>query len=48
MPFVLSGTGLLIAVGVALEFTAQLESYLIEHRYEGFLTTGRFKSRGAR
>lgn len=48
MPFFLSGTSLLIVVGVALEMAAQIESYLIEHRYEGLLTTGRFKSRGAR
>lgn len=45
MPFILSGTSLLIVVGVALETSAQIESYLIEHRYEGFLTTGRLKSR---
>jgi len=44
----LSGTSLLIMVGVALETAAQIESYLIEHRYEGLLTSGRFKARGAR
>ncbi len=44
----LSGTGLLIMVGVALETAAQIESYLIEHRYEGFLSSGRLKGRGAR
>lgn len=48
MPFFLSGTALLIVVGVALETAAQIESYLIEHRYEGLLTSGRFKSRGMR
>jgi preprotein translocase subunit SecY len=49
MPFYLSGTSLLIVVGVALETSAQLESYLIEHRYEGFLTSGsRLKTRAAR
>jgi preprotein translocase subunit SecY len=36
MPFYLGGTALLIAVGVALELANQIESYLIEHRYEGF------------
>src|SRR3990167_9254039 len=36
MPFYLGGTSLLIAVGVALEVSNQVESYLIEHRYEGF------------
>jgi preprotein translocase subunit SecY len=48
LPFYLSimgGTSLLIVVGVALETAAQIESYLIEHRYEGFLTSGRLKGR---
>ncbi|HJM69014.1 MAG TPA: preprotein translocase subunit SecY [Candidatus Babeliales bacterium] len=45
MPFYLGGTSLLIVVGVALEFSSQAESYLIEHRYEGFLSSGRVKSR---
>lgn len=40
VPFYLGGTGLLIVVGVGLETAAQIESYLIEHRYEGFLTGG--------
>ncbi len=44
----LSGTGLLIMVGVALDTAAQVESYLIEHRYEGFLSSGRLRGRGAR
>ncbi len=43
--FYLSGTSLLIVVGVVLEFASQVESYLIERRYEGFLSTGRMKSR---
>jgi preprotein translocase subunit SecY len=44
----LSGTSLLIMVGVALDTGAQIEAYLIEHRYEGFLTGGRLKGRGVR
>lgn len=52
MPFylsgIMSGTALLIVVGVALETAAQIESYLIEHRYEGFLTSGRLRGRGSR
>lgn len=48
MPFNLGGTSLLIVVGVALDTAAQIESYLIEHRYEGFLSTGRMKMRGVR
>jgi preprotein translocase subunit SecY len=47
IPFYLSGTALLIVVGVALDTAAQIESYLIEHRYEGFLSSGRLKARGA-
>jgi len=47
MPFVIGGTSLLIVVGVALDTAAQIESYLIEHRYEGFLSTGRL-GRGLR
>lgn len=45
MPFYLGGTALLIVVGVALETAAQIESYLIEHRYDGFLSSGRIASR---
>ncbi|HAU30125.1 MAG: Protein translocase subunit SecY [candidate division TM6 bacterium GW2011_GWF2_43_17] len=45
MPFFLTGTSLLIAVGVALEFASQVESYLIERRYEGFLSAGRMKNK---
>ena len=48
VPFMLMGTSLLIAVGVALETASQIESYLIEHRYEGFLSSGRLKGRGSR
>jgi len=46
LPFSLGGTSLLILVGVALELAAQVEAYLIEHRYGSFLSTGRVKSRG--
>ena len=45
MPFYLGGTSLLIVVGTGLEFSSQVESYLIQHRYEGFLTSGRVRSR---
>jgi preprotein translocase subunit SecY len=51
LPFylgIMSGTSLLIVVGVSLEIASQIEAYLIENRYEGFLTTGRFKSRSIR
>lgn len=43
IPFEESGTSMLIVIGVALELSSQVESYLIEHRYEGFLSDGRLK-----
>lgn len=48
MPYHIGGTSLLIMVGVALDMAAQIEAYLIEHRYEGFLVSGRMKMRGMR
>jgi preprotein translocase subunit SecY len=36
IPFQFGGTGLLIVVGVALDFVQQVESHLISHQYEGF------------
>lgn len=49
MPFVLGGTSLLIVVGVGLELSSQLEAYLLESNYAGFLASGnRIKSRAQR
>jgi preprotein translocase subunit SecY len=48
LPFYITGTALLIVVGVALDLAAQIEAYLIEHRYEGFLSSGRLKGRTVR
>ncbi|KKP35748.1 MAG: Protein translocase subunit SecY [candidate division TM6 bacterium GW2011_GWF2_32_72] len=48
LPLPFAGTSLLIVVGVALDFSAQVESYLLEHRYEGFLSSGRLKGRATR
>jgi preprotein translocase subunit SecY len=39
---------MLIMVGVGLETASQIESYLIEHRYEGFLSNGRMHGRSSR
>ena len=36
-PVFFSGVSMLIVVGVALDTSAQIESHLIERRYEGFL-----------
>jgi len=48
VPFMISGTALLIAVGVSLDTASQIESHLIEHRYEGFLSSGRITGRRGR
>ncbi len=49
LPFAVSGTSLLIMVGVALEVSAQIESYLIEYKYGSFLSSGqRIKSKVTR
>jgi preprotein translocase subunit SecY len=47
-PVMFSGVSLLIVIGVALDASAQIESHLIERRYEGFLATGRLKGRYVR
>lgn len=48
IPFEEHGTSMLIVIGVALEISNQIESYLIERRYEGFLRTGRLKNKALR
>lgn len=45
LPTMFAGVSLLIVIGVALDTSAQIESQLIERRYEGFLQTGRLKGR---
>ena len=47
-PVMFSGISMLIVIGVALDLSAQIESYLIERRYEGFLPSGRLKARPGR
>lgn len=44
-PFYFGGTGLLIVVGVAMDFMGQIESYLISRQYEGLMNKGRLKGR---
>ncbi len=39
------GTGLLIIVGVLLDFLRQVETYLLQRHYDGFLKKGRLKGR---
>jgi preprotein translocase subunit SecY len=45
VPFYFGGTGLLIVVGVAMDFMGKIESYLISRQYEGLLQKGRLKGR---
>jgi preprotein translocase subunit SecY len=47
-PMMFSGTSLLIVIGVGLDTSSQIESHLIERKYEGFLSTGRLKGRWSR
>lgn len=39
------GTGILIIVGVMLDFLRQVENFLIQRHYDGFLKKGRLKAR---
>src|SRR5690606_18078383 len=39
------GTGLLIIVGVVLDTLRQMETYLLQRHYDGFLRKGRIKGR---
>jgi len=39
------GTGLLIIVGVLLDFLRQIETYLLQRHYDGFMKKGRIKGR---
>jgi len=39
------GTGILIIVGVMLDTIKQIESHLVMHHYEGFISSGRIRGR---
>ena len=39
------GTSLLIIVGVGLDTLRQMEGYLMAHHYDGFMSSGRLRSR---
>jgi len=45
VPFYFGGTALLIVVGVAIDTLSQIESHSVSRNYDGFLKTGRIKSR---
>lgn len=45
VPFYFGGTGLLIVVGVSMDFMGQIESYMISRQYDGLLQKGKLKGR---
>lgn len=45
VPFYFGGTSILIAVGVAIDTTQQIQSYLISQQYEGFLKGKKIRGR---
>jgi preprotein translocase subunit SecY len=44
-PFYFGGTSLLILVGVALNTTQQIQSYMLTQKYEGFMRGAKVRSR---
>ncbi|AJP49019.1 preprotein translocase subunit SecY [Rugosibacter aromaticivorans] len=46
VPFYFGGTSLLIIVVVAMDFMAQVQAYVMSHRYEGLLKKANFKGAG--
>jgi preprotein translocase subunit SecY len=45
VPFYYGGTSLLIAIGVAMDTSAQIESHMLTRHYEGFMKKGLIKGR---
>ncbi|MBY0407067.1 MAG: preprotein translocase subunit SecY [Rickettsiales bacterium] len=45
VPFQLGGTGLLIVVSVAIDFSTQVQSHLFAHQYEGLIKKARLKGK---
>jgi preprotein translocase subunit SecY len=41
------GTGMLITVGVVLDTMRQIETFLLQRHYDGFLKKGRVRARSA-
>jgi preprotein translocase subunit SecY len=48
IPFYLGGTSLLIAVSVTMDTTAQIQSYLISHQYEGLIKKNKLQPSSGR
>jgi len=45
VPFYFGGTALLIAVGVALDFVAQIQAHLLTRNYDGFMKKAKLRGR---
>ena len=45
VPFQLGGTGLLIVVNVAIDFSTQVQSHLFAHQYEGLIRKAKLKGK---
>jgi preprotein translocase subunit SecY len=45
VPFYFGGTSLLIVIGVSLDTSQQIESYMMSRNYEGFLKKSRIRGR---
>lgn len=45
VPFYFGGTSLLIVIGVSLDTSQQIESYMVSRNYEGFLKKSRIRGR---
>lgn len=45
VPFYFGGTSILILVGVALDTVQQIQSYLLNHQYDGFMRGAKIKGR---
>jgi preprotein translocase subunit SecY len=46
-PYFFGGTGMLITVGVILDTMRQIETFLLQRHYDGFLKKGRIRARSA-
>jgi preprotein translocase subunit SecY len=45
VPFYFGGTSLLIVVVVVMDFTAQVQGYLLAHQYEGLIKKSKLRGR---
>ena len=45
VPFFFGGTSLLIVVSVTMDTTAQIQSHLLAHQYEGLIKKSRLRGR---